>query len=351
MKIKPTLDIKLVEGQYFYLFANCIPVRGYTRTMICDLQRGKMMFVDNSYYDLLRELASHRISEVIEMLDDEEDIVEFRKFLQYCVNRELGTFVDDIDLFPGLDTSWNHPSAIVNSLIDIRDELHDFNKIFSELDELSCYYIQIRFYRTTTIDTIKNILAHTKDKGFRSVHILVPYEEYETGIEALKAVTNEYPLAFFVIHGTPEHYLQEIEPDSFRIGVTYIRQRIESCHACGTITEQSLVVPSIAGFMENVHFNGCLNRKIAVDERGEIKNCPSMKIGYGNIRENSLTETVKNENFRKLWHISKDQISTCKDCEFRRICTDCRAYTQDNGNLYSKPAKCKYNPYTGQWAN
>lgn len=345
------LDIKPVAGKYFYLFANCIPVRGYTRTLICDLQRRKSMFVDNSYYELLRELASHRIGEVVDMLDGEEDIVEFRKFLQYCLNRELGTFVDDISLFPALDTCWDHPSAITNSLIDIRDEIHDFNKLFSELNELNCYYVQLRFYRTTTIDNIKDILAYTKGKGLRSVHILVPYEEYEMGIKALKAVTDEYPLAFFVVYGTPEHYLQQVRAESSLAGVTYIQQRIESCHACGTITERSLVIPSVAGFMENIHFNGCLNRKIAVDERGEIKNCPSMKTGYGNIRDNSLMEVVKNENFRKLWHINKDQISTCKDCEFRRICTDCRAYTQENGNLYSKPAKCKYDPYTGQWAN
>jgi hypothetical protein len=40
----------------------------------------------------------------------------------------------------------------------------------------------------------------------------------------------------------------------------------------------------------------------------------------------------------------------CKDCEFRYICTDCRAYLEDPYNEYSKPLKCGYDPYTGEWS-
>ncbi|MDR2057516.1 MAG: hypothetical protein LBP83_04405, partial [Dysgonamonadaceae bacterium] len=40
----------------------------------------------------------------------------------------------------------------------------------------------------------------------------------------------------------------------------------------------------------------------------------------------------------------------CKDCEFRYICTDCRAYLQDSNDIYSQPAKCNYNPYIAKWA-
>ena len=29
--------------------------------------------------------------------------------------------------------------------------------------------------------------------------------------------------------------------------------------------------------------------------------------------------------------------------------TDCRAYIQDKNNIYSKPAKCNYDPYNAEW--
>ncbi len=35
--------------------------------------------------------------------------------------------------------------------------------------------------------------------------------------------------------------------------------------------------------------------------------------------------------------------------EFRYICTDCRAYTENPEDIYSKPLKCGYNSYTNKW--
>ncbi len=54
--------------------------------------------------------------------------------------------------------------------------------------------------------------------------------------------------------------------------------------------------------------------------------------------------------FKKYWDINKDKIYVCKDCEFRYICTDCRAYVEDPEDILSKPLKCGYNPYTGEWS-
>ena len=37
------------------------------------------------------------------------------------------------------------------------------------------------------------------------------------------------------------------------------------------------------------------------------------------------------------------EVESCKDCEFRYNCLDCRAHTK-NG-LFGKPITCKYNPF------
>jgi len=72
---------------------------------------------------------------------------------------------------------------------------------------------------------------------------------------------------------------------------------------------------------------------------------------YGNIEKLSLKEVSLREDFQKIWSINKDQIEICRDCEFRHICTDCRAFLKDSNNTYSKPLKCSYNPYTSKWIN
>lgn len=97
--------------------------------------------------------------------------------------------------------------------------------------------------------------------------------------------------------------------------------------------------------MENLLYNSCLNRKISVDEFGMIKNCPSMVDDYGNISDTSLVDVCKMERFKRMWYIKKTDIKICNMCEYRCVCSDCRAFISDKNDLYSKPLKCKYNPY------
>lgn len=62
-----------------------------------------------------------------------------------------------------------------------------------------------------------------------------------------------------------------------------------------------------------------------------------------------LVTLKNNPGFKKYWNIKKDDMTKCKDCEFRYICTDCRAYLEDPDDIYSAPLKCGYDPYTGKW--
>jgi len=64
----------------------------------------------------------------------------------------------------------------------------------------------------------------------------------------------------------------------------------------------------------------------------------------------SLAAALSLPDFKKYWQIRKDQIEVCKDCEFRHICTDCRAYTETPDNVYAKPLKCGDDPYNNQWS-
>ena len=117
---------------------------------------------------------------------------------------------------------------------------------------------------------------------------------------------------------------------------------------CGII-DKKYFVNNLPFFTEAQHHNTCLNRKICIDENGDIKNCPAMKQSYGNIRTTTLKEAIEKPGFKDCWTISKDQIDVCKDCEFRYMCTDCRAFIKDPANPYSQPAKCTYNPYICLW--
>ncbi len=74
-----------------------------------------------------------------------------------------------------------------------------------------------------------------------------------------------------------------------------------------------------------------------------------MKKIYGHIAKDNILDILKNKDFQKVATIRKDDIEICQDCEFRYICMDCRAYTLDENNGFSKPKKCNYDPYQNKW--
>jgi len=130
--------------------------------------------------------------------------------------------------------------------------------------------------------------------------------------------------------------------------IVMTQEIITDCTHCGVV-QPDYFSPNMLHYTESLRYNTCLHRKIAVDADGNIKNCPSMKNSYGNIRHTTLTEALNHPDFKRYWNISKNKIAVCKDCEFRHVCTDCRAYLENPVDDYSKPLKCGYNPYTCEW--
>lgn len=107
-------------------------------------------------------------------------------------------------------------------------------------------------------------------------------------------------------------------------------------------------------YTEALNHNSCLHKKMGVDKDGNIRNCPSMPKAFDNIKNTTLQAAFRNTDFKEYWTVTKNDIAVCKDCEFRYICTDCRAYTERTatniaGLDVSKPLKCGYNPSTAEW--
>ncbi len=75
-----------------------------------------------------------------------------------------------------------------------------------------------------------------------------------------------------------------------------------------------------------------------------------MKESFGNLTDTTLVEAIEKPGFQKTLGYKKNFITKCKDCEFRYICTDCRANLENPDDIYSAPCKCSYDPYTGEWS-
>ena len=121
----------------------------------------------------------------------------------------------------------------------------------------------------------------------------------------------------------------------------------EKCRMLSTIDRKlGKVDNSIYDF--NLNYNSCWGRKIAVTAEGILKPCIYSDMVIGDLKEQKLDDSI--EKIKSLWGITKDKVETCKDCELRYVCFDCREIARKTtGNLFGANPNCGYNPYKGIW--
>lgn len=321
----------------FKLFSNCKIVNGKFYASICDLQRSSFLLIPLELSTILVE------SEITtKLLNKNKTLKEWIKFLE---GKNLGFWSESHENFLDLNETWETPEIITNAIVEM--DLIDvcfFSKILHELNILKCKFIELRFYSTIDMSKLLLLLSFANQTVIRNIILVVKYSSELSLVGNIDEIF-EYcnRIGLLVIHTCPSDY------SIVNSRVTHLEEPISNSNHCGIINYDYFAI-NIPTYTESLRHNSCLNRKISIDIEGNIKNCPSMTESFGNIRDTTLVEAIEKPGFKKYWDINKDKIHVCKDCEFRYICTDCRAYVEDPEDILSKPLKCGYNPYTGEWS-
>lgn len=335
------------QNKAFKLFSNCIPVKGAKRSTICDLQRNEVKLIPNDLAEILMKYEEKTIGEVKKIYQNEYDSI-IDEYFEFLLENEFIFFTKLPGLFPKMSLDWDDPSVINNAIID-RDSNSNFDlyNILYQLDELNCRHIELRYYNSVELNEILSILKYLENaqSTIISVDVTLPYNDSLINLKDV-IVKNKRLASFKVFNSIEDRFIPPIKENMGFI--IYTKKNIKNNSCCGLNSKDFFVVNTPL-FTESVNHNSCLNRKVGIDVNGDIKNCPSMKKNFGNVLSQTLEESLNNNDFRKYWDIKKDEINICKDCEFRYICTDCRAFIEDPDDIYSKPLKCGYNPYTNEW--
>lgn len=324
----------------FLLYACCLPVRGYKRSIIVDTQRQCVYFIPNTMFFVLKELRMKDIDLIKEEYSNPEMI---DKYIAFLLSKELGYFSDDSDCFPNIAFGYESPYLITNAIVVINEQSkHNYNKIFLSLEEVSCQAIELRILYDIPPKKIKEILdtLNSLHLSFYSITLILPYSHNFD--RKIKDIVSCYPLITHIFM-----YQSPLQSERI-VNQTTIRQIIDKQIECGNVSPKYFS-PNLKMFIESQSRNSCLNQKVCIDYDGSIKNCPAMKRIYGYLSTDKLIDIVRSSDFTSVWTITKDSIMVCKDCEFRYICLDCRVFTSNKNNIYSHPLKCKYNPYIAKW--
>ncbi|WP_308004117.1 grasp-with-spasm system SPASM domain peptide maturase [uncultured Chryseobacterium sp.] len=342
---------------YFKIFPNCKIVLGKKNAIIHDLERNTSELIPLEFAQILNELDKKVALDIIKYKysNEEQKIIEVN--LQHIVDKEYGIFCSEelFSCFPEMSLEFQEPSEITNSIIELKySTIFNLNSYLIQLEELGCFDVSIVFYESLTEKNFIDLFNQIPQNRIKSVEIL---SKWHDGInDSLFSNINEFcpqiiKLSFFAC---PFDKSETWDRDkNILFDRQFVSVNITNFTHCGKV-EPKYFNTNIYKVLESFNHNSCFHKKIAIDTDGNIKNCPAVSESFGNIKMTSLREALNTSDFKKYWNLTKDNIEVCKDCEFRYICTDCRAFTERthiNDELdTSKPLKCGYNPYTGEWS-
>lgn len=336
------------------MYPSCKLVRGRKYSAIYDFDRKRLLRFETTYYplfelstrpdglalrdlDQLGETARKRCTEALGLLHAHEIVHESDGEMA----TQLAPVSDQFDI----------PSELINCIIDVRDREHNWAEIITRLSAFQCQGLQIRcFSGLMNLERVENVLGLLSGTTIWNVQLLVRWGEDWAAVDWVALLDRYRNVLRVRIHGSPEprELNGDTHPRLMDKQVSYETKQIAGPQCCGSIVAGSLTAPTSGLYSELRHFNGCLNRKVSIRSDGEICNCPSMAKGFGKD-VGRLEKIIRSAEFQKAWALKKDDISVCKECEFRYVCTDCRAYLGSDLSL-AKPARCSYDPDTGQWA-
>lgn len=340
----------MTNKTYLHIFSNIFIVKGATNAILVDIHRRKHIQISNEVADSLDKLNGQPLDDIMNNSASSNNS-EIQEILDHLIEQEI-VFLSDLDAsyFPPIEGQFLSPHTITNFVWELSDyKLNEVEEVFQNNKDIITSHAEFVFFR--------KLEAQEVVRFAQTVERLCPFlESYaitlqlcEEAKEVLINLLDNYPrLVQLSVYSRAEDRI--IESSKYKDKKLILSAAlIESFKHCG-IVGSHLFNSSTYHFTESLSFNSCLNRKISIDIEGNIKNCPAMQESFGNIKDINLVEVLDEPEFKKYWGINKDKIHVCKDCEFRYICTDCRAFVDDPSEILSKPLKCGYNPYEGKWS-
>lgn len=293
---------------YFTLYSDKIPVEGKDRSAICDLERKRYTYIPNALYEILTRFSDRSVQELKKLYQEPERIIEYFEFLQ---NEELGFYTQEPERFPRIDLEWQRPESIIVAELQVDDSLEDHHlKALDELDQAGCKHVEIAAKRGLPYEEIDSLFTLFSGAGFRTIDLLLGYET-STPLDRFLKLKDELPeFNILVFHSAPQEY-RNTDKRTF-----WSQRSLADLKKREDPPFQNLIL-NREFFLESLYFNPYYNRKVSIDEEGNVKNAIEHQRSFGRIGERPLGNIVNGEEFRELWYASNDKVEDVKDWELR----------------------------------
>ena len=327
------------KKQYFNLHANCIPVKGFSRSLVCDIFFNSFEIIPNELYNILKKYPNAKISEIKKGYDKNvhQIINEYFLFLE-----EKGWihYFKNKTIFPKINLDYKEPFIISNAIYEFSD-FENFNSFISYVDDLSITSLIIIINNHNIDMRIDKLISNFKNSSIK--HLELYFKNY---IEIDEMIFyNEPRICRIKIFNANKN-----EKINIKNG---LGKHIEYTNKIFNFQNNVFFKLNINLFSESQKHHNYFNRKLYISSIGEIKNAPECDEIQGylyNVKTfNDLKQIIETHSFQKYWFVHKEITDVCKDCEFRFMCIENRIPIQRNKNEWFHKIECKYNPYIAKW--
>lgn len=327
----------------FRLFASCILVKGFSESLIYDLERNTSYFIPNKLVSIIEDLQSYDYNYYLNKNKGESESIQ--SFVNQFIDEEIAFFTNNPESFLDLDLVWKSPSYISSSILQLNDKsTYNFQKLITDLCTLGCNALQIQVDSKLDILSITNYLESFNETSIRSIELFLSFNSEVSTDDLLSLLEKQPRLTIIKIFNSPFNNKVTKEEKYFSDKIIY---SVKSKLAAQKIDKDKFEF-NISLFSIAQRHNTALNRKVSITADGEIKNYLTSKKTFGNVESDDLKVIVKSKDFQKQWFISNDKIYKCKDCQFRYTCVN-NSEVEFNNGVYYKTELCGYDPHNNVW--
>lgn len=334
------------KSDHLVLFSECIPVKGYMRSVFYDLSRIDFIFLPNELTDILIKYQGFKKSEIISNNKEQKEVLE--QYFSYLNEHDFIFFCDkdEVLLFPPISLVWDFPAQISN--IFIEDYL--FDKLVCEVPSfLNTKDIVLNINKTINLNKLRCFLDSLSYSKVKSIDIYVNERLNSEIKQTATIILSEYSrIRTLIFYNSNENYCV-----NGNNGFSNLIVKKENIFNRKFSVQKDYFNINITLFTESQAHHTYFNRKLYIGPNGEIKNAPECEEEFGHIQDlespEQLKEIVQTPAFQKYWYVHKEICDVCKDCEFRHMCVDNRLPYQRSENEWYHKIECNYNPYIAKW--
>lgn len=325
------------------IFECCRIIEGYNKSIIYDYQRGKIYDVPKSISHVLKLLSKHSYSELKKIIRNDDEIKIINEYIEFLLKEEICFYIHkkETNFFPKLDVKWQTPNHInILNLVILNDKnsiksgktLCDLiNKLKSRV-----VLIEFKFEHLNNILPLINYLTNSVTQSFQlkifNSTIKITPSEVETIVSNLGPKVEKI---YFM-----QNYIEdEISLDGRKIYFVLNNPLLKT-----TLYTPKLQY-SFENYLESSKNNLFYNSRLTIVD--DSKNI-NLLI---NTNDEQINKFISKRLLDEFWHVSKNKVLVCKDCEFNRFCIDQRKPKKTKNGAFIYDSECSYNPYIAKWSH